>query len=313
MRVASITAGLVVLAASVFTLTSAVQNRPVHLRHTGPKKPPSALAPYHSRYVGLYAPGVPNSYAGVTAFTQHTEIVPSIVVYYSGWFEKFSTSFASTVRSHGALPLIQINPTDISLAAIASGSYDRYLRSYAFAVRNFGQQVILSFGHEMNGYWYSWGYGHTSPQLFIAAWRHVVTIFRSVGARNVIWLWTVNIMHPHGNIPSPVSWWPGNAYVSWIGIDGYFFTPSSTFRSVFGSTIKAVRAKTADTILIAETGADPEAGKMDKIASLFAGVHYYGLKGFVWFDAKTNEDWRIDTSALYAEFHRLSVSPALRY
>ena len=71
--------------------------------------------------------------------------------------------------------------TGVSLAAIASGRYDAYLRSYAAAVKAFGSQVILSFGHEMNGYWYSWGYRHTSPAAFVAAWRHIVTVFRAVG------------------------------------------------------------------------------------------------------------------------------------
>ena len=79
------------------------------------------------------------------------------------------------------MPLVQIEPTGVSLAAIASGRYDTYLRSYAAAVKAFGGQVILSFGHEMNGYWYSWGYRHTSPAVFVAAWRHIVTVFRAAG------------------------------------------------------------------------------------------------------------------------------------
>ena len=80
------------------------------------------------------------------------------------------------------MPLIQINPKDISLAAIASGHYDGYLTSYAEAVRSYHHPVILGFGHEMNGNWYSWGYRHTSPAVFVAAWRHIVTLFRELGS-----------------------------------------------------------------------------------------------------------------------------------
>ncbi len=93
------------------------------------------------------------------------------------------------------MPLVQINPTRINLAAIASGHYDAYLTSYAEAVRSYRYPVILGFGHEMNGSWYSWGYRHSSPAAFVAAWRHIVTLFRELGARNVTWLWTVNIVH----------------------------------------------------------------------------------------------------------------------
>ena len=60
--------------------------------------------------------------------------------------------------------------------------------------RRTGRAVIIGFGHEMNGYWYSWGYRHTSPAVFVAAWRHIVTVFRQQGADNVTWLWTVNII-----------------------------------------------------------------------------------------------------------------------
>ncbi len=39
---------------------------------------------------------------------------------------------------------------------IAAGDYDRYLRGYADAVRNFGHAVVIGFGHEMSidGYYY---------------------------------------------------------------------------------------------------------------------------------------------------------------
>ena len=74
---------------------------------------------------------------------------------------------------------------------IAAGVYDGYLRSYADSVRDFGHPVIIGFGHEMNAPWYSWGYGHVPPATFVAAWRHVVTLFRGQGADNVTWLWTI--------------------------------------------------------------------------------------------------------------------------
>ena len=134
----------------------------------------------------------------MTAFAAATGVRPSVVVYYSGWLEPFQVSFAVAAARHDAVPLVQIDPTDVSLAAIASGRYDAYLRSYASAVKAFGARVILSFGHEMNGYWYSWGYQHTSPAVFVAAWRHIVTVFRQQGAGNVTWLWTVNVIDTQG-------------------------------------------------------------------------------------------------------------------
>lgn len=272
---------------------------------------PSAIRPHHASvslpvrpdsYLGLYANGVPGSYAGVTAFTTATGVKPGLVLYYSGWFEPFQISFATTVADHGGVPLVQMDPQDISIAAIASGTYDSYLSAYAEAVRSYRRPVVLGFGHEMNGYWYSWGYKHTSPTVFVAAWRHIVTLFRAVGARNVTWMWTVNTIHTRAKVPNPRRWWPGNSFVNWVGIDGYYFNPASTFAPLFGPTVIAVRAFTTKPILIAETAA---AGAVQpaKIADLFIGIRLYGLLGFVWFDSRQSEDWHLSSPAATAAFH----------
>jgi mannan endo-1,4-beta-mannosidase len=252
----------------------------------------------------VYGHGVPDSYASVTAFSATTGITPQLVVYYSGWFEPFQAGFARTVAEHGAVPLVQINPKGISLAAIAHGRYDGYLSSYAEAVRAYRHPVILSFGHEMNGNWYPWGYRHASPAAFVDAWRHIVTFFRTLRARNVTWLWTVNVMHRGGGIARPDPWWPGKSYVTWVGIDGYYYNLSWKFAPLFGPTIAAVRKLTHDPILIAETSAAPTTDQPAKIADLFAGVRLYALLGFVWFNSVHNEDWRLNNPAAVAAFRR---------
>lgn len=255
-------------------------------------------------YVGLYAPGVPGSYAGVKAFTAATRVKPRVVVYYSGWREPFQVAFATTVAKAGAVPLVQLDPTGASLASVAAGQYDNYLSAYAKALRAYHRPVIMSFGHEMNGYWYSWGYTHTSPTVFVAAWRHIVTLFRRLGAQNVTWLWTINTIHKQTGVPSPGPWWPGNSYVNWVGIDGYFINSSSVFDSVFGPTIVYVHTLTHDPILIAETSATPVASQPAKIAELFAGIHLYGLLGFIWFDASHKVNWSLSSPAAVAAFRQ---------
>ena len=56
--------------------------------------------------------------------------------------------------------IVQIDPRYASVAGIAAGNYDGYLRSYADSVRDFGSPVIIGFGHEMDARWYPWGYRH---------------------------------------------------------------------------------------------------------------------------------------------------------
>ena len=269
---------------------------------------PTATPTPHSNigdYIGVFQRGAPQSYAGITAFTEATGVSPHVVSYYSGWLEPFQVSFATEAAKHGALPLVQIDPTNISLAAIASGQYDDYLRSYAHSVRSFGHKVILGFGHEMNGPWYSWGWTHTHAKVFVAAWRHIVDVFRQQGADNVVWMWTVNVEQPnHTAIQSPARWWPGSAYVDWVGIDGYYYKQSWTFAPLFGPTIKIVHSlsRLPIPILISEVAA-PAVDQPAKIADLFAGIRAYGLLGFVWFDADGNRNWAL-TPAAIAAFRR---------
>jgi mannan endo-1,4-beta-mannosidase len=268
---------------------------------TGPTLHPTSTV----RYLGLYQPGVPDSYTGIDQFSQAIGRQPNLVSYYSDWEVPFRVRFADSAAGHGAVTLVQIDPVGISLANIAAGRYDNYLRRYAAQVKAFRSKVILSFGHEMNGKWYAWGYTHTPAKVFVAAWRHMVDVFRSVGATNVIWLWTVNIIASSPVIPNPGPWWPGSAYVNWVGIDGYYLLPTWSFASLFGPTISAVRALTLDPILIAETGAGAGSAQPAEITSLFDGIRAYGLYGFVWFN-EDNEGriWRVTSPASFAAFRQ---------
>lgn len=113
------------------------------------------------------------------------------------------------------------------------------------------------------------------------------------------WLWTVNIIKTqHGQISSPAPWWPGGSYVNWVGIDGYYLKSSWRFVPIFGPTIVAVRELTGDPILVAETSAARNADQPAKIPDLFAGIHTYGLLGFVWFDAVASNDYPINGQAV---------------
>ncbi len=282
---------------------------------TGPSdRPPGngALTTAPGSYLGVYLTGIPGSYAPITRFSAATQVRPNVAVYYSAWFEPFRSGFARAAAEHHAVTLVQINPAGISLRAIASGRYDAYLDSYAVAVRSYRHPVIIGFGHEMNGWWSSWGYRHTTPAVFTAAWRHVVTVFRTDRVKNVTWLWTVNVIDFRGAIRDPSPWWPGDRYVTWVGLDGYYRTSALRFAALFGPTIRVVRTLTRDPILISETGAAPAAGQPAKIADLFGGVRAYGLLGAVWFDAVGHQDWRIRGAASINAFRRAASSYPLR-
>ena len=266
-------------------------------------------------YLGVYEKGTPQTYQRVSQFAEVAGRRPNLVGYYSGWGEPFKRAFAETVRRHGAVTILQMDPTYASVPAIAAGSYDRYLRSFADSVRSFGHPVVIGFGHEMNADWYPWGYGHVPARTFVAAWRHIVSLFRGQGAGNVTWLWTIN--QDLASTGPIASWWPGARDVTWVGIDGYYYRPSSTFATVFGQTIAQVRAFTSKPLLLSETAVGPQAGQSMKIQGLFEGMRQYQTLGLVWFDIAQHQgiyhqDWRIeDSQAAAAAFRRGASSLTL--
>jgi mannan endo-1,4-beta-mannosidase len=279
-----------------------------------PSIPPPAhasLPPSPASYLGVYEPGAPPGYAPIRGFARAAGKQPNLVGYYSGWAQPFARSFAERIRDHGSVPYVQIDPTLALVSKIAAGSYDIYLRQYADSVRSFRHAVVIGFGHEMNTSRYSWGYRHTRPSVFVAAWRHMVNLFRGQGADNVTWLWTVN---QDGPGTGPVKdWWPGARYVTWVGIDGYYFQPSDTFASVFGPTISHVRLFTDKPILLSETAVGPSPRQFAKISNLFDGMRRYKALGLVWFDIAQSgdifhQDWRIESSQSATTAFRLGVS-----
>jgi mannan endo-1,4-beta-mannosidase len=277
---------------------SSVLSTPVH----------SPLASVPESYLGVYENDVPRSYALVDEFASTVGRPPNLVLTYAGWGSGFPAAFATTAHAHGATVLIDLDPTNVSVTSIADGRQDAYLESYAKAVRSFGYPVVISFAHEMNGDWYSWGWNHTSPRTWVKAWRHVVTIFREAGARNVTWLWTVNYA-TYGEGPIH-DWWPGASYVTWIGIDAYFDVPHDSFSTQFASTISYIRGFADKPILIGETAVGQLAGRTVKVQELFNGIDRYHLLGLVWFDVAQHQgvyhqSWRIEGhSAEIAAFRR---------
>jgi hypothetical protein len=266
-------------------------------------------------YLGVYETGSPPSYGPIAQFATVAGMEPNLVGYYSGWADPFNVAFARSIYKHHVAPFVQIDPTDASVAAIAAGTYDSYLRAYAASVRDFGHAVVIGFGHEMNAPTYSWGYGKVPALTFVRAWRHIVTLFRAQGADNVTWLWTLQADAP-GTGPIE-SWWPGAAYVNWVGIDGYYYRPTDNFIRVFGETIDQVRAFTNAPVLLAETAVGPQAGQLTGIQNLFHGLAAYNTLGLVWFDKDQDDgiyhqDWRIEDNAQAGFSFRLGVREELR-
>lgn len=246
-------------------------------------------------FTGIATSG--NFAANVASFRHYTGTAPRIVEFYNPFPGPFQRSEAQEVVALHALPLIQLNPRRISMGELAAGTYDSDIRAYASQVRAFGCKVVLSFGHEMNGWWYPWGMPYTTPEVFKAAWRHLYNVFASEGVHNVIWSWDPTHQYSlskTGKRAYPAGiWFPGDKYVDWIGIDGYI-GGGQTFNDVFGYQLRDLRRLTHKPIYLAETGVGDGTAAARQVANLFAGILHWHLAGLVWFDLNRKNSWSVE-------------------
>lgn len=309
---ATLAAAAVAIGATVAMHQPGAVKVPARTVHASPSSSVPVARTFPDQVVGV----VSNDLA---AFDSACGCHPNVAVHYARWGDLPSSSrkLADAMSAEGASPMLEISPAGTTLSAIIAGRTDRWLRSYADMVRGLQTQVLLSFAPEANGNWYSWDYRHAPPSAEVAAWRHVVTVFRQEHATNARWVWIVNQVWS-GSGPLR-QLWPGAAYVDETGIDGYFRERGDTFESAFVPTIRAVRTLAPrKPVLITETGASPRAGKERAVNALTAGVDRYGLAGFVWFDIDqgavtwSHADWSLEHSPPALAAYRQAASAGAR-
>jgi hypothetical protein len=224
-------------------------------------------------------------------------------------FYRFPTRPMRNIRSHGAIPFYSWGSESIppftteprfQLSDLIAGRYDKFIRRFARAAKHWGHPFFLRFDWEMNGDWFAWGEraNGNRPGQFLAAWRHVHHIFRTVGANNATWVWCPNI-DPSHVWTSLRELYPGPGYVDWTCLDGYNWGsrgPGSagarrggwqSFNSLFRSTYNTIVNKIAPSkpMILGEVGASPFGGSraawitkmLQELPTSYPKIH-----GFLW-------------------------------
>jgi Glycosyl hydrolase family 26 len=123
------------------------------------------------------------------------------------------------------VPLLPENVPGVSIQACANGSYNSYWKQFGTNISGYGLgKSIIRLGWEFNGNWYIWQ--ATNPTAWAQCWQQIVTSARTT-APNLQWDWNVNRGVSAG-LADPTLAYPGNAYVSMIGIDSYDMWPGAT-------------------------------------------------------------------------------------
>lgn len=257
--------------------------------------------------VGAYVPDHWKDPTLIDKYAKQVGRMPAIVISYKRWdIKPFYRPELRQINRRGALPMVTWEPWNTAgdsfkLRQIAQGRFDGYLRRSAREARDWGKPIMLRFAHEMNGDWEPWGRGApgSGSRNFVAAWRHLVTVFREEGADNVLWVWCANVNT--GKLPF-MQFYPGDKWVDWVGLDGFNWGGSIGWRSfseVFAGSYEVLAAETSKPILIAETGSGEEDG--DKAAWVQSALlrelaNFELVRAVVWFNSIDRSDFRVASS-----------------
>jgi hypothetical protein len=257
------------------------------------------------------------------AFSRLVHARPRIVMFYETWSDRlfYPAQLRPIVRG-GAVPMITWDPTvngrGMSLTGISDGQADRYLVRSAREARRWHGPILIRFAHEMNlpGEPYGPGRPGDDPTSFVRAWHHVVDVFRANHATNVSWVWSPNV-DCGGHCPFG-AFYPGDSWVSWVGLDGYNQGPLTgrpwlSFRQVFARSYHELASITSKPVIITETASTAEGGNK---ARWIRGIGRDLVKTFrhvtalIWFQRIKETDWRVNSSrASLAAFRALIHSP----
>jgi Glycosyl hydrolase family 26 len=282
---------------------------------TTPRPAPTPFPPAGKVFLGVQTNAGPSDFTAVDAFARATRYRPRALQFSQGWaHDPFRAGPINAIAERGMLPIVSWEPWDYSLpgragssgdqpayrlAAIIGGTFDDYIRSWASGIAALPYPVVIRFAHEMNGFWYPWceQSNGNQPGQYVAAWRHVHDLFTAAGADNVTWLWSPNVTYPGAQPLSAL--YPGDAYVDWIGLSGYYGTAGRQefigFEDIFASTFTELTSFTHKPIIITETGATNATGRQAEwISDMFGRLpHHPEVIGVIWFEANKEIDWRI--------------------
>ena len=303
------------------------------------KKKPRPL--YWGAVIGKQLTGeaAPFDMGAIDAFERKTRKGISLLSFSSPFFDcivlpcvpyHFPTFIMESLRQRGTIPFLSwasqsvqasLDQPDYTLASVANGNHDAYIREFAEQAKAWNRPFFLRFDAEMNGFWFPWGesVNNNQPGDFVAAWRHVHDIFDQVGAYKATWVWCPNVDFTRSLTPLH-SLYPGHEYVDWTCLDGFNWSkngvnpqPWRSFDKIFDRSYRTITQRLAPNkpMILAEmaSGGGPRA-KAKWIDDMFEQLRtkYRRIRGLIWFEQiDRGVQWPIESSGAATKAFRRGI------
>ncbi|MBI5824021.1 MAG: beta-mannanase [Chloroflexi bacterium] len=303
-------------------------------------------------YHGAYPGGISGSESNLTiddlrSYESVSGKSAAWVFFSDNWFESraFPLETVTWIREAGGIPYIRLMLRSSEeqgiaepvyfLQAILDGEFDTDLKNWCAEARNFGTSILVEYGTEVNGNWFSWsgvwngadetaGYGDPNeadgPERFRDAYRHIIDVCQTAGAENITWVFHLNAGDwPQEDWNRFENYYPGDDWIDWIGISFYGAqTPQAEdweeFRAGMDQVYPRVDALTSGKpIIIAEFGVTKNNPLGDQAEWARAALEditsfrWPRVIGFSWW----NDIWQNDDDPTHDTTMRLQDNPQL--
>lgn len=291
--------------------------------------------------LGAYADGFAGTGTQLTQFESLLGNKVAIASSFRGWGDLFPDSVQQLDADTGHTLLVawDMGATAATrFTTFTSHAHDAYLAQEAATARAFGSPLYIRPWAEMNGDWTAFQPTASgsrpaggTPAQFIAAWRYLVSFFRSHGALNVRWVFNPTT-DTYAQTTPVASIWPGSSYVDVLGLDGYNWGTGGVFAWKSFQTIYATQygrlhsLAPTKPVWVCEVGAkepaendgapvDPSHSKASWYTGMLAYLATTKITTVVLFDTRKERDWRIESdSSTLGVVRNLArtASPAIR-
>jgi cellulose synthase (UDP-forming) len=317
----------IIIVAGLYSFKATTGNSRVDLKSLAPPD----MKETGGFYTGIYSPDFDeNLHAEVIAKNEKLfDDRADIISFYQAWgpesIKKFPMEELQAISKRGSIAMINWEPWPQAFPEfeyhpelsegiktcqfIAKGYFDDYLKAYAQKLKEYGEPVFIRFAHEPDNTVYPWSKGgHNTPNEYIYAYRHVVSLFKEEGVFNVAWVY--NVMKKE----ALYKYFPGGEYVDWIGVtllnygeagpDKKWYSFSELYEPYREQLLLFQRP-----VMIAEFGSTPFGG--DKQKWVIDGLNsiknkYPEIKSVVFFNTNKDRhwitDWRPDKKTKYIDW-----------
>ncbi|MFI5916473.1 cellulose binding domain-containing protein [Dactylosporangium sp. NPDC051541] len=303
--------------------------------------PGVSAADASTKYLGIFRQTSPAEIPSGTA--SRYGVTPASALWFDSWGtgNAFNAAEAKTLWNQGIMlhytwepwntSLSVSDPAQIHLQDIVNGKWDSYIRARGAEFAAAGAPIMVRWGHEFNGNWYPWGIvnNNSDPTLYVNAYRRVHDLVVAAGATNVQWIWCFNNSStPSAAYNDPARSYPGDAYVDWVGIDGYnwglgpSWDPSgnywTSFDSMFAGPYSQARSiAPRRPVMIGEVASTEDGGSksqwINDMSAALQSSRYVDLKAIYYFDQDKEEPWSgTSSSGAQAAFRTWVNQPYMR-